>query len=80
MRSLVVLLGLLGLGCSKGGSGPAPPSASEPIAQQVEQERQASAAAVDAYVPSVQGQIDDLADPTADILRQLLGVSDVQAQ
>jgi hypothetical protein len=78
MRSVVVLLALLGLGCSESGSRPTPPSSSELIAQQVEQERRSSAAAVDAYVPSVQGQIDDLAAPAADILRQLPGVDDVQ--
>lgn len=78
MRSLVVLLVILGLGCSRGGSGPMPSSPSEKIAQQVEQERQSSAAAVDAYIPKVKGHIDDLAAPAADILRQLPGVAEVE--
>jgi hypothetical protein len=51
MRSLVVLLVIISLGCSKGSSGPTPPSSSEQIAQKVEQVHQSSAA-VDSPQPS----------------------------
>ena len=73
MRFTVVLLVAIA-GCSK--SDQSPKTAG--LAERVEQERQASAEAVDAYVPKVTGRIDELASPAADILRQLPGVADVE--
>jgi hypothetical protein len=73
MRFAVALLVVVA-GCSK--SDPPPKTAG--LAERVEQERQPSAEAVDAYVPKVTGRIDALAKPAADILRQLPAVADVE--
>jgi hypothetical protein len=74
MRLAVFLMAVVIAGCSK--SDPSPKTVG--LAERVEQERPASSVAVDAYVPTVTGRIDDLAAPAADILRQLPGVADVQ--
>jgi hypothetical protein len=74
---LVVLI-LLAAGCSKG---PAEPSTEERIrrlAEEVERQRQGSAAAVAAYAPKVVGRLDDLRANAAAILRQLPGVARVE--
>jgi hypothetical protein len=74
MRFAFVLLLVVIAGCSKS----EPPPKMVGLAERVEQERQASAEAVDAYVPKVTGRIDALASPAIDILRQLPGVADVE--
>jgi hypothetical protein len=75
MRShMLLLLVVAAAGCSKGMN---EPTTGERIAQ-LEQQRQASAAALAAYVPRVPGSIEDLAAPAAAILRQLPGVGDVE--
>jgi hypothetical protein len=73
MRYAVVLLVVI-VGCSKSD----PPPKTVGLAERVDQERKASAEAVDAYVPKVTGRIDELASPAADILRQIPGVAHVE--
>jgi hypothetical protein len=77
MRVSFALLAIIVAGCSKDSSVPHHMSPTERLTQQIEQERQSSAQAVDTYVPKVTGRIDELAAPAADILRQLPGVADV---
>jgi hypothetical protein len=78
MRIAFALLVIVAAGCSKDSSVPHHMSPTERLTQQIEQERQSSAHAVDTYVPKFQGRIDELAAPAADILRQLPGVADVE--
>jgi hypothetical protein len=73
MRFAVALLIAIA-GCSKSD----PPPKTVGLAERVEQEQQASAEAVDAYVPKVMRRIDALASPAADILRQIPGVAHVE--
>jgi hypothetical protein len=64
----------LAAGCSHSPS-PATPG---DLGPQVEQQRRESEHAVKAYIPKVQGRIDDLSAPTVEILRQLPGVASVE--
>jgi hypothetical protein len=63
MRSVWLSLLVIAVGCSKSNR-PTTVEPTEVLAQQVEEERQSSA-----YAPKVKGQIDDLAAPTAVIMR-----------
>jgi hypothetical protein len=66
------------VGCSKGKTEPTAEERIRQLEECVEQERQNSGKAVEAYVLKVKGRIDDLAAPAADILRQLPGVAHVE--
>jgi len=70
MRTFFAMLVIVAVGCSKDSSRPAPASSIEILAQEVEQERQSIATAVDDYVPMVKGQIDELASPTVALDRR----------
>ena len=70
----VRLATIFAVGCSKGGT----EARIVRLEQQVELQRAASVEALAAYVPKVKGQIGDIDASTADILRQLPGVADVE--
>jgi hypothetical protein len=81
MRPAIVLwptlILLVGVGCSKAKE----PSVDERIAgllHQVDRQKWASPMAIRDYKPKLTGRLDDLANPAADILRQLPGVVDVE--
>jgi len=79
-RLAIASLVVVAIACSKNKD--EPPTQTEErihqLEQQVEQEKLTTQAAVESYVPKLQGRIDDLAAPAADILRQLPGVADVE--
>jgi hypothetical protein len=81
MRCAVVFLPLVvatAAGCSGNGKGPPTAGRIEALSNQVEQQRQASEGAVATYTPTIQGKLDDLKAPAADVLRQLPGVAEVE--
>jgi hypothetical protein len=65
-------------GCTKSGREPAAEDRILRLERQVEPQRKASAQAVDAYAPKLAVRLDDLNVPTAELLRQLPGVADVE--
>src|SRR4051812_21898628 len=83
-RPIPLLLIAAALGCSKAKDA-APPKDRlqeveqrvQALEQEVERQRQASAAAA-AYAPTVKGNVSDLDAPAADILGQLPGVAGVK--
>jgi hypothetical protein len=64
-------------GCSKGGSQPDAEERLRRLDRQVEEQRLLSDKAVDAYVPLLAGQLDELNISAVDLLRQLPGVAAV---
>jgi hypothetical protein len=76
--AILLALSVLVVGCSKGGPSPKSIDSIQRITEQVEQERQSSAAAVEAYVPKVKGSINEPSSPAAEILRHLPGVAGVE--
>jgi hypothetical protein len=78
MRPNLLLIVLVVCGCAKEAPHQNGEQPVQRLAEQVEQERRASVESVGGYAPKVQGQIDELAAPAADILRQLPGVAEVE--